>query len=283
VSQLDVAVLIVTSVSSSRNSNTAARPRRGVSFARIERPLIGVLAVGAFLAAWQIVGSREIIRSDLISYPSEIVATFIEMSRSGELGANVVVTLIEFVEGFIPACLFGIAAGLALALSRRLRYLVAPLFAALYSAPMIAFVPVIVVWFGVGRDSKIAMVFLAAVIPIIINTVAGVNEVSEAWIRAVRAFGAGRRQIIAKAILPGAFPAVMAGIRLGIGRSIVSLVAAEMYVSIFGIGRLIQVYSNTGKAAPIFVLVGIISTFGLVCVNALRALEARLAPWRGGR
>jgi ABC-type nitrate/sulfonate/bicarbonate transport system permease component len=110
-----------------------------------------------------------------------------------------------------------------------------------------------------------------------------VNEVSEAWIRAVRAFGAGRRQIIAKAILPGAFPAVMAGIRLGIGRSIVSLVAAEMYVSIFGIGRLIQVYSNSGKAAPIFVLIGIISTFGLVCVNALRTLETRLAPWRGGR
>ena len=141
---------------------SAARPRRGASFARIERPLIGVLAVAAFLAAWQIVGSQEIIRSDLISYPSEIVATFIEMSRSGELGANVAVTLIEFVEGFIPACLFGIAAGLALALSRRLRYLVAPLFAALYSAPMIAFVPVIVVWFGVGRESKIAMVFLAA-------------------------------------------------------------------------------------------------------------------------
>ncbi len=127
------------------------------------------------------------------------------------------------------------------------------------------------------------MVFLAAVIPIIINTTTGVNEVSEAWIRAVRAFGAGRRQVIVKAILPGALPAVMAGIRLGVGRAIVSLVAAEMYVSILGIGRLIQVYSNGGRAAAIFVLVGIVSTFGLVCVNALRVLEHRLAPWRGGR
>lgn len=259
-----------------------ARPRRHASLARLERPVIGMLAVAAFLLAWQIVGSQEIIRSDLISYPSQIAATFFEMSRSGELGSNVGVTLIEFVEGFVPACVFGIAAGLALALNRRLRYLVAPLFAALYSAPMIAFVPVIVVWFGVGRDSKIAMVFLAGVIPIIINTATGVNEVSEAWIRAVRAFGAKRRQIIVKAILPGAFPAVMAGIRLGVGRAIVSLVAAEMYVSILGIGRLIQVYSNSGSAAPIFVLVVIISSFGLICVNALRVLEQRLAPWRGG-
>lgn len=273
----------MTSLSPSRDSGNASRPRRQVSFARIERPVIGVFAVAAFLAAWQIVGSQEVIRSDLISYPSEIAATFIAMARSGELGANIAVTLLEFIEGFLPACLFGVVAGLALALNRRLRYLVAPLFAALYSAPMIAFVPVIVVWFGVGRDSKIAMVFLAAVIPIIINTATGVNETSEAWIRAVRAFGASRRQIIAKAILPGAFAAVMAGIRLGVGRAIVSLVAAEMYVSIFGIGRLIQVYSNSGNAAPIFVLVVIISSFGLICISVLRALEQRLAPWRGGQ
>lgn len=265
------------------NASTAPLLKNRASLVRIQRPLVGALAVGAFLAAWQIIGSNEIIRSDLISYPSEIVAALGEMVGSGELGANLAVTLIEFIEGFIPACILGIAAGLAFALCRRLRYLVAPLFAALYSAPMIAFVPIIVVWFGVGRDSKVAMVFLAAVIPIIINTTTGVNEVSEAWIRAVRAFGAGRRQVIVKAILPGALPAMMAGIRLGVGRAIVSLVAAEMYVSILGIGRLIQVYSNSGRAAAIFVLVGIVSTFGLVCVNALRALEHRLAPWRGGR
>ena len=260
---------------------TTRRP--ALTLRRAARPVIGTAAVASFLILWQIVGANEIIRSDLISYPSEIAETFVAMSLSGELGRNVLATLGEFVQGFIPACLFGIACGLAFALSRRLRYLTAPLFAALYSAPMIAFVPIIVVWFGVGRDSKIAMVFLAGVVPIIINTATGVNEVSESWVRAVRAFGAGKWQIITKAILPGALPAVMAGIRLGVGRAIVSLVAAEMYVSILGIGRLIQVYSNSGRAAEIFVLVGVVSVFGLGCVMALRSLERYLAPWRAER
>jgi sulfonate transport system permease protein len=247
------------------------------------RPAIGTLAVALFLVLWQIVGAKEIIRSDLVSYPTEIASALVAMIVSGELGANVAASLAEFVEGFVPAVLLGIALGVAFALSRRLRLLVAPIFAALYSAPMIAFVPVIVVWFGVGPDSKIAMVFLAAVIPIIINTIAGVNEVSPSWIRAVRAFGAGRGQTIVKAILPGALPTMMAGIRLGVGRAIVSLVAAEMYVSLLGIGRLIQVYSNSGRATEIFVLVLVVSSFGLVCVNGLRALERWLAPWQENR
>ena len=124
------------------------------------------------------------------------------------------------------------------------------------------------------------MVFLAAVVPVAINTTAGVNEVSELWIRALRAFGASRTQVLAKAVLPGALPSIMTGIRLGVGRGIVSLVAAEMYVSLKGVGRLIQVYSTSGRSAEIFVLVAVVSSFGLVCVSALRALETRLAPWR---
>ena len=246
-------------------------------------PAIGALGVGAFLVLWQFAGAGSEARAGFISYPTEIVATFARMAASGELGANVAVSLGEFAEGFLPAILVGIAFGTAFALSRRLRYLVDPLFAALYSAPMIAFVPVIVVWFGVGAESKVAMVFLAAVVPVAINTAAGVAEVSESWVRALCAFGASRTQVVAKAVLPGALPSIMAGIRLAVGRGIVSLVAAEMYVSVKGVGRLIQVYSTSDQPAEIFVLVVVVSSFGLVCVGALRALESRLAPWRVDR
>jgi len=245
----------------------------------LARPAIGALGIGAFLLLWQLAGAGSAARADFISYPTEILATFAGMAASGELGANVAVSLGAFAEGFLPAILVGIAFGTAFALSRRLRYLVDPLFAALYSAPMIAFVPVIVVWFGVGVESKVAMVFLAAVVPVAINTTAGVNGVSEAWVRTLRAFGASPLQVVAKAVLPGALPAIMTGIRLGVGRGIVSLVAAEMYVSLKGVGRLIQIYSSSGRPAEIFVLVAVVSSFGLVCVSALRALERRLAPW----
>jgi NitT/TauT family transport system permease protein len=243
------------------------------------RVLVGCLAVALFLAAWQIVGGLEIIRSDLISTPAEVAATLVAMSRSGELGTNALASLNEFALGFLPAIATGIAAGIAFALSRRLHYLFEPLVVALNTAPIIAFVPIVVVWAGFGPASKAIMVFLAAVVPILINTMTGIVEVHESWVRACRAFGASRAQVIAKAILPGALPSVMVGIRLAVGRAVVGLIAAEMYASVRGIGRLIQVYSTSDRAAEIFVLVVVVASFGLALVTLIRRVESLIAPW----
>jgi ABC-type nitrate/sulfonate/bicarbonate transport system permease component len=263
-------------------------PRRaGAGIARALRPwargLSGCASVLVFLAVWQFAGSREIVRSDLISYPTEILGALIAMIASGELAEHLGITLQEFALGFFPAIVFGVALGLAFAMSRRLLYLLDPLFAALYTAPMIAFVPVLVVWFGVGMQSKAVMVFLSAFVPIVINTRTGVSETHESWTRALRAYGATPAQVVAKAILPGALPAIMAGLRLAVGRSIVSLIAAEMYVSVKGIGRLVQVYSTSDRSAEIFVLVLVISSLGFAGVVLIRRLEAWIAPWSATR
>jgi NitT/TauT family transport system permease protein len=254
-------------------------PWRSLAGHRFARATIGFMAVGLFLAAWQIVGANEIIRSDLISYPSEVAETFLAMSASGELGSNLAVSLQEFIQGFVPAIAIGIAAGTAFALSRRLHDLFEPLIVALNTSPIIAFVPIVVVWFGVGTQSKAIMVFLAAVIPIVINTMTGIGQVHESWIRACRAFGASKSQVILKAMLPGALPSVMVGVRLAVGRAIVGLIAAEMYVSVRGIGRLIQVYSTSERAAEIFVLVAVVASFGFLLVTLLRRIERSIAPW----
>jgi len=246
---------------------------------RSARAVVGLTAVVLFLIGWQIVGAGEIIRSDLISYPSEVAETLMRMTASGELGGNALVSLQEFIQGFVPAIAIGIAAGTAFALSTRLHYLFDPLIVALNTSPIIAFVPIVVVWFGVGTQSKAIMVFLAAVIPIVINTMTGITQVHESWIRACRAFGASKSQVILKAILPGALPSVMVGVRLAVGRAVVGLIAAEMYVSVRGIGRLIQVYSTSERAAEIFVLVAVVASFGFLLVTLLRRIEGAIAPW----
>src|SRR6185369_8125606 len=126
-------------------------------------------------------------------------------------------------------------------------------------------------------------VFLTAIIPVTINTTTGISEASESWIRALRAFGASRAQIVLKGMLPGALPVIMAGIRLAVGRGIVVLIAGEMYVSIFGVGRLISTYSIAPDGVPeIFVLVAVVATFGYLCVMLLRIVERYLVPWRAG-
>ncbi|HXF33933.1 MAG TPA: ABC transporter permease [Candidatus Acidoferrales bacterium] len=244
------------------------------------RVLVGTASVIAFLALWQVVGSTNFVRSDLISYPSEVVATLIKMSSTGELGSNALVSLDEFVMGFVPAVIAGVAAGIVLALVRRLRLLLDPLLVAIYQAPIIAFIPILVVWFGVGTTSKIVMVFISAFFPVMINTMTGVAQVAEPWTRAVRSFGASTLQVVSKAILPGSLPAIMAGMRLGVGRAVVVLIAGEMYVSVMGIGRLVQVYSSAARASEIVVLVVVISGFGFACVSLLRWLENKIGPWR---
>lgn len=247
------------------------------------RMIVGVLSIVVFLAAWQLVGSTSEARAALVSYPSEIFTAFVDLLETGDLAGNLRVTLIELVQGFVPAVIFGILLGAGFALSRRLRYLVEPLFVTMYIAPYVAFIPALTVWFGVGMKTKAIIVFISALVPVTINTRAGVSEVSPQWIRALRAFGASRTQVMTKAILPGALPSIMTGIRLAIGRAIVAVIAAEMYVSIKGIGSLVQVYSMSGRTALILVFVGLISAFGLICVSLVRALEARLAPWRTER
>ena len=244
------------------------------------RTVVGAAAVVVFLVAWQLIGSHNIVRSDLISYPSEVAATFARMTASGELGKNAALSIMEFVQGYVPAVVAGIASGVVLALVRPLRLFFDPLLVAIYTAPAIAFIPILVVWFGVGVQSKIVIVFLSAVFPIMINTRTGVVEVAEPWLRAVRAFGATRMQLIAKAILPGSLPAIMAGLRLALGRGIVALIAAEMYVSLAGIGRLIQVYSSAARASEIIVLTVVIAVFGFACVSLVRTIEQRLGTWR---
>ena len=260
-----------------------ARPasaRLALALRRHRRGLLGTASVVVFLLVWQLVGSHSAVSADLISYPTQVLATAAQMTASGELGGAALVSLQEFVYGFVPAVVLGIALGLAMGRFRRVRYLLDPLIMAFYTAPRIALIPLLVIWFGVGMESKVAVVFLGAVFPVLVNTVAGVEQIDPLWVRAVRSFGAGEWQVVTKVVMPGALPAVMAGVRLGLGRAIIGVIVGEMYVAVAGVGRLVQVYSGAGRAAELVVLVVGTAAFGFVSITALRLIEERIAPWR---
>ncbi|MDE3074353.1 MAG: ABC transporter permease, partial [Chloroflexota bacterium] len=251
------------------------------AFQRYRRGLTSSAAVAVFLVAWEVVGSQGIVSAELISYPSQIVQAAVAMAASGELAANSLVTLVEFVEGFVPAVAVGLIIGLLLAMFRRLRYLCDPVLMALYTAPRIAMIPIVVIWFGIDEKSKVVIVFLSAVFPVLMNTMAGVQQVDPVWIKAARAFGATRRQITQKIVLPGALPAIMAGIRLGVGRGLLSVIVAEMYVSLAGLGHMLQTLTNNpGDTAQIFVIALGVAAVGFFVVVGLRALEEKSAAWR---
>src|SRR5207237_9875183 len=116
-------------------------------------------------------------------------------AASGDLGRAALVSFQEFVYGFAPAVVVGVALGLAMGRFQRLRYLCDPLLMAFYTAPRIALIPLLVIWFGVGMESKVAVVFLSGVFPVVVNTLAGVQQIDPLWVRAVRAYGASGFQL----------------------------------------------------------------------------------------
>jgi NitT/TauT family transport system permease protein len=247
---------------------------------RYRRAAIGTLAVGGALLAWHVGASRGGLFRDLVASPELVARAAAELGVSGELARHGWVSLQELALGFGLASAAGVGMGVALGSSRRLRGLLDPVLMAFHVTPRVALLPILVVWLGVGMASKVAAVFLGALFPIVVNTQAGVQHVDALWVQTVRAFGARPAQVVVKVVLPATLPAVMTGLRLGLGRGVVGVIVAEMYVSLAGVGQLLQLYGNAGRTAELIALATLVALCGSAGVVGLRRLETRLSPWR---
>jgi NitT/TauT family transport system permease protein len=199
---------------------------------------------------------------------------------SGELRPHALASGQALVLGFGLSVLVGLPVGVAMGRLPWLRHLLDPLVMAGHATPRIALLPVLILWLGIGVASKAAAAFLGAVFPVIVNTLAGVQQLDALWERAVRAFGGGRLAVIGKVVLPGALPAVMGGLRLGFGRALIGVIVGEMYVSVAGIGQLLVAYGHAGRTAELLALAGLVGVVSLAAVFACRVAERRLGPWR---
>jgi ABC-type nitrate/sulfonate/bicarbonate transport system permease component len=163
---------------------------------------------------------------------------------------------------------------------RLVRDTLEPFIIAKYSSPTIAFLPLLIIWFGIGVLSKVVLVFLGGVFVIIINTEAGVSNVDRKLVETARSFMASEFQILRKIVLPGSLPFIIAGIRLAVGRILIYVVIAEMFASTQGLGYLIFQAGAMYDTTLIFVGVTILATTGIIMNSLLRLLEQKIAPWR---
>jgi NitT/TauT family transport system permease protein len=150
---------------------------------------------------------------------------------------------------------------------------------ALYATPMVALVPILVLWFGIYLKAKILVVFLFAVFPILINTYQGVRECDKNMLEVARSFRSSEWQMWKDVLLPFAVPYIAAGIRLAIGRGLVGMVIAEFYTTITGLGFMITRYANIFEMDKTFVPVIVLMVLGVSLTAGLKRLERRLAPW----
>jgi sulfonate transport system permease protein len=237
---------------------------------------ISTLTVVAFLAIWEIAPRAGLVDATYTSQPSHVIAAGLEIVGTAGFLHDVFISLSEFAIGFALAVALGVPVGLLLGRFPVLRYLLDPPIMAIYATPHLALLPIVIVWLGIGMQSKIALVFIGAFIPILVNSMAGVRGVERSWVVAARSFCAGEWDVFAKVILPASLPSVILGIRLGVSRGVLGVIVGEMYQSQAGVGNEIMRYGSEFRTDYLLFDVLLVSLFGFAAASAVRALEERL-------
>jgi NitT/TauT family transport system permease protein len=234
----------------------------------------------ALLVLWEIAGRSGWIDVRFFPMPSAIVKRLYALAMSGELAVHLIASgrrlLIGFVVGGVPALFLGVAMGL----SRPLRSAINPLVAATYPIPKSAIFPLLLLVFGLGEASKVAMVAIGIFYPLLISTVAGVTNIPSIYLDVGRNFGASRWQVFRTIAIPGALPSVMAGIKLGVGLGLILIVIAELTGADSGIGYMIWNAWQILSVETMYVGLLLIALLGFLFTLLLDAIERRLMPWQ---
>ena len=249
--------------------------------ARSKSWLIRLISIVVVLIAWEVAGRR--INPLFMSYPSAILRAGTAMLASGELVTALVSSLRTLLAGFITASVIGIVIGLLIGRYRIIDAATDWLINALYATPLIAIIPLVILWLGLGDPAKLFIVTLLAVFPVLINTASGVRNIPHSLIDVGTAFAANERQVFLKIIIPAVIPFIMTGLRLGIGRAIIGMVAAEFFTAITGLGALIVKYGNQYDTASMFVPILILMLLGVALTSLVRKIEEMFAPWRSSK
>jgi ABC-type nitrate/sulfonate/bicarbonate transport system permease component len=244
------------------------------------RLIFNLLGVLIFLGVWEAV-PRVVpwINTVLFPPPSKVVDTLWPMLLSGEIAHNIVVSLGRAGAGFLIAAVLGIAAGVITARVRVLQHLTEPLLHGFRAIPVIALVPLSVLWFGIGESAKVALVATGAFFPIWIATFIGVRDVHIVSLRSAACLGVGRLATMVWVILPAALPFILTGLRQAMAISLIVLVAAELSGATAGVAYMMSMGHQLFRVDVMFIGLLLLGTLGFVFDRLFVLLTQRLFPW----
>ena len=240
--------------------------------------LIRAASVTLFFLLWEIYGRR--IDPILFTYPTAIAVALAQLLWSGELIRQLLVSLSALGAGFGVALMLGVILGLAMGRSRLAEAILQPHVNSLYATPQVALTPLLMMWLGLGFGVKVAIVFLFAFFPILINTASGAKNVSASMVEVGRAYLASPAQITGKIVFPAALPFIMAGVRIAIGRGLVGMIVAELFTAITGLGAMLSLYGNIFETAKMFVVIIVLAGLGFGLIQGAQLLERKMARWK---
>ena len=246
-----------------------------------ERKILGTISVVIFLSVWELLGNTlQIINPMFMSAPSLVLKAGIQMFASGEIWNDLYISGIEFVWGYALSVVVAIPFGIAIGWYKRFAYVCDPFVNAMNATPRVALLPLVIIWLGIGIMSKIGIIFLGAVFPLLINTRDGVKTTPANLLTAARSFGASEWQIFKSVVLPSTVPFILTGLRLAVGRALIGVMVGELYAATAGIGFMITVAGATFQTDKVFVGVLIFAISGMVLTDVIDRFEHRFDKWR---
>ena len=246
-----------------------------------EKLIIGTSAVIVFLLTWETIGNwAGLINPMFMSAPSLIFKAAWQLFASGEIWNDLRVSGIEFGWGYLLSVIVGVPFGIATGWYKRMAYTFDPFVNAMNATPRVALLPLVIIWLGIGILSKVGIIFLGAVFPILINARDGVKTTPYNLLTAAKSFGASEWQIFRSVVLPSTLPFIITGLRLGVGRALIGVMVGELYAATAGIGFMITVAGATFQTDKVFVGVLIFAITGMVAMEILSRLESKFDKWR---
>jgi NitT/TauT family transport system permease protein len=255
-------------------------PFRARGFAPRESAAAGAATLILLLALWQIAVWLGWISTTFLSTPVDIARAIVALARSGELWANLSVSLQRLAIGWTVGTAAGLAIGFTAGLYSLARSPGLAVVSALFPIPKIALVPLFIIWFGIGEGSKIITLAFGVFFPTVIATVAGIDGVPRNLIRMGQSFGLSHRSIVSKIVLPGALPTILAGFRITTATAIILLVAAEMIGAEKGIGAFVLSAGNLYDVDNLMAGIVLLSALGLIVSWLIGRIERALLGWR---
>jgi NitT/TauT family transport system permease protein len=255
--------------------------RRRSKPAAVAYAVLPYAVVVAVLLLWEVLVRVNGVAPIYLPAPSSILRYLVAMLLDGSLLYHLSVTFLRIIVGFLVAAVSGILVGVGMGMSPLVARIVDPWIAALYPLPKISLIPLLIIWLGTGESYKIVISAVTAFFPVVISTFAAIRQVDPGLINAARDLGANPRQRQAKVVIPASLPGIFAGLHLGMGVTIIMVVAAEMIggSSDSGVGYVLIHSGQVMETEKVFAALIALAVFGALMTNLQRRLDRLIAPW----
>lgn len=253
---------------------------------RLEPTILGTTSIVVLLVVWELLPRLITVSAGtklFFTTPSQIAGTLWRLFATGSIWTPLGVSASGFALGLSLSIVVGLPLGVLIGRSRTLNAMLDPFITAFNATPRLVFLPLLMLWFGLGLEMKVVIVFIGALFPILINTYEGVRNADKTLINVVRSFGASEWDVARLVVVPNAMPYIVAGLRLAIGRAVLGVVVAEFFGSESGLGVMMVQAAGRYQVDVVFSGLIVFAVLSLAMTAMVQVLESRLTRWRPQR